>query len=163
MKGENNKSKSALEREELSVGLQRHVTPKRRLMPSWFVEFGGWIFAVGLLTVVLGTLMVVMWRRDGGEVADEKLASLMVVGAPLKVWQEGSVNKLKSVQVRVGNNGMNLAENIRVSIVLGSNRVQLSGPEQIPAGKSAAFSANVQLVVREGQELHVSLECKNCR
>jgi hypothetical protein len=114
--------------------------------------------------MALVTLLVLM-QQDAKDklLIGDSLASLMVVGTPLKVWEEGSVTKVKSVQVRVGNEGPHAAENVQVAVVSGSNRIVLPGPKQIQSGKSAVFSGDTQLVLRQGQEVQLSLECSNCR
>lgn len=164
MAGKDNKTGPGPRREELSVGLARKAVSESTLVPRWFVEFGGWIFAGGLLLGALVTLGVLKDRNEQDRLLMKGApASLVVIGTPLKVWEEGSGTKVKSVQVRVGNQGAHPAENVRVFVVSRSSRDLLRGPERIESGKSAVFSGDTQLVLRQDQEVQLVLECSNCR
>lgn len=154
-------SKSGPKREELQVGLARYEIQKSSSMPRWFVEYGGWLFAVGLLVAAVGTLYLIS-RRGGEGLTTTPPASLIVVGTPRKIWEEGSVTTVKSLQVRVGNQGQSPAKNVQVGVIAGPRRIQLQGPGQIEAGKSELFSGEIQVKLRQGEDLAVSIECSNC-
>jgi len=154
-------SKSAPKREELEVGLARYEAPKTSSVPRWFVEYGGWLFAGGLLIAALGAVYVI-WRRGADDLTATPPASLVIVGTPRKIWEEGSVTTVKSVQVRVGNQGQAAATNVQVAVVAGTRRIQLRGPGAIEIGKSELFSGDVQVKLRQGDDLVIATTCSNC-
>jgi hypothetical protein len=150
-------------RDELVVGLARHDKPKQGQLQRWLIEFGGWVFTGLLLVVVLVSMYGVSGRKSEKVISAEQLASLTVVGPPKKVWDDGSTTKVKSVQVRVGNQGPSRADDVRVVVALAGVRLQLAGPIQIDSGKSELFAGKVDALLRPGQDLQVILECANCR
>ncbi len=162
MKRNEPKSQSGPSREELIVGAGRHAKPKSGRARRWFVDFGGWVFSGLLIVVVLVTIYVIPAgdKNRGRDLAT--LANLVVVGVPKKVWAAGSSSKLQSVQVRISNSGQASAEDVQVIVLLGAVRAQLAGPAQIAPGESEIYGGKVDLVLRPGQELQVSMECANC-
>jgi hypothetical protein len=163
MKRDKPKSPPGPHREKLGVGLARHEKPEPGQLQRWFVEFGGWVFALLLLTVVLVALYRVSGRESAIGMTSQGSASLTVIGAPKKVWAEGSSTKIQSVQVRVGNQGQSRADNVRVVVASGGGRSQLTGSAQIESGKTELFAGSVDLMLRPGQDLQVILECANCQ
>ncbi len=163
MKQAESKPPSGPKREALDVGLARHTKPKTGRSQRWFSEFGGWFVAALLVVVVLIAMYGVSVRQDATQTSSESLASLTLLGAPKKIWEEGSNTKVRSVQVLVGNQGRSRADEVRVLVVMGGMRSLLTGPAQIESGKSELFSGDVGVVVRPGQDLQVLLECANCR
>ncbi|MFN5061488.1 MAG: hypothetical protein ACK5GN_01445 [Pseudomonadota bacterium] len=162
MQRENDPSKAGPRREEMNVGLARHEKQLDQNMPGWFLERGGWIFA-GCLVLAALAVFFVTTDFDTGEPVDRRsLASLVVVGAPRTIWEDGSSTFVQSVQVRVGNQGQSQARDVKVSVVVGSNRMQLRGSDKIDSGKSEVFAGDARVLLRPGQELEFALECSNC-
>lgn len=157
----NKDSKPAPNREELEVGLARYQTPQASYVPRWFVEYGGWLFAGALLIAVLVTVYVIQ-RRGADGLTVTQSASLVIVGTPRKIWEEGSVTTVKSVQVRVGNQGQAAARQVQVVVVAGARRIQLQGPGEIDRGKSELFSGDIQIKLRQGEDLAIATTCSNC-
>jgi hypothetical protein len=153
--------KSGPKREELEVGLDRYDGQKTSAVPRWFIEYGGWLFAAGLLVAAFGMLKL-MSREGTNGIGTAPPASLVIVGTPRKVWEDGSVTAVKSVQVRIGNQGQAPAMNVQVAVVAGARRIQLQGPGEIESGKSELFSGDIQVKLKQGEDLTVSAACSNC-
>jgi hypothetical protein len=163
MKDEVSKSRSAPRREELDVGLARHEKAKSGSAWRLFIEFGGWWFTGLLVLVVIALLYFTSLRNVDSNPDLGPSAVLGIIGAPKKIWEEGATTKVKSVQVRVGNQGKSRADNVRVTAVASTSRAPLSGPAQIESGQSGLFAGEVGVVLRPGQDLQIVLECSNCR
>lgn len=163
MNEERKRSNTGIRREELSVGLARNQKAESQQVPKWFVEYGGWIFAAFLLLGVLSLLLFVGDRSSGSDIAADYVATLVTVGPIHQVWEEGASNKVKSVQVRIGNTGRAPAGDVRVAVLIGAASVPLVGPKKIEPGASELYQGEVRVLLRSGQDLQISLRCANCR
>lgn len=149
-------------RDKLEVGLARHKKPESLKLPSWFVEYGGWSFALVLL---LGFILGSYWYAGSlfsTEEPREDLTSLSMVDSPKKVWREGSATIIKTVKLRVANAGAYLAKTVRVFAVVGKKRFVFAGAESIEVGKSEIFTLEADIDERPGRELLFEYECQNC-
>ena len=149
-------------RDKLEVGLARHKKPESFKLPSWFVEYGGWGFALALL---LGLILGSYWYAGSlfsTEDPRDNLTSLSLVDSPKKVWREGSDTVVKIVKLRVSNAGAYLAKRVRVFVVVGKKRFEFAGAESIEVGKSEIFTLEADIDERPGRELLFEYECQNC-
>jgi hypothetical protein len=149
--------------DDLKVGLARYEKPQSK-WPWWAVEYGGWIVVALVLLFVIVPFGFLGWRLTSDRPASPGgAASLVVVAGPTKIWAEGSASRVKSVSVRVANQGPVPATRIHVAVVIDSSVYPLQGPTDLASGRSDTFTGEINRSLVDGQSLQVSLTCNECQ
>jgi hypothetical protein len=148
--------------DELKVGLARYQRPQSK-WPWWAVEYGGWIVVVLVLLFVIVPFGFLGWRLTSDKPAPrEGSAKLVVVAGPTRIWAEGSASRLKSVSVRVANQGAGPAMGVKVTVAIDNHAFPLQGATNIESGRADTFTGEVNRSFVDGQSMQVSLTCDTC-
>jgi hypothetical protein len=147
----------------LHVGLARYEKPQSK-WPWWAVEYGGWIVvAVILIGVIIPFGFWGLKATQDRPVLSGASAKLVIVFGPAQVWEGGSNSRVKSVSVKVANQGQKTATNVKILAVIGSDAYPLQGPLSVDSGRAEAFSGDINRTIPEGGSIQISMTCDSCQ
>jgi hypothetical protein len=159
------KPKETLTRKEetLEVGLARHQKPKNKI-PQWMIDYGVWIFVGAVFFLFLLPFGILGWKLPGsGHAHSGPRAQLVALTIPARIWVDGSSTKVKSVQVKVGNQGTIKAHGVQVLAVVRGQVFPLTGATDLEAGKMALYSGDLNLNLNNQEAIQVVMNCATCQ
>jgi len=159
----NPKEKLTRKEEALEVGLSRHKKPNSKT-PQWFLDYGIWIFVGAVFFLFLLPFVILGWRLPGSRSPEPgPRPQLVALTLPARIWVEGSSTKVKSVQVKIGNQGAVKAQDVHVLVLVKEQTFSLTGATEIESGKMALYSGELNMNLTNEEPLQVVMNCSNCQ
>lgn len=145
--------------------MNSYLPKKKRVgLPSW-VENNLQTFviaALGIFVLIVIALGSSFTSAPQQPASVSQLADLDVIMGPVKTWEDGSITRLKGVQLKIKNRGEQTAQGI---VVMGKFRgvpLQLSGKAVLVPGEVGDYSVTFPMVVLTSDSMEFTAECANC-
>ena len=135
------------------------VRQKKKPLPPWVLEKGP--FIVLFLFAGLYVLIRNLPSKPTAPVPTRH-AKLVVVQPPSKTWVEGSDTRIKSIEIKVQNQGDDVAQHVVVHGVVRSNVFRLTGKDTIPIGDTASFFGEPSSNLHVSDHIAFKFECGSC-
>ena len=135
------------------------VRQKKKPLPPWVLERGP--FIVLFLFAGLYVLFMMTPSKPDAPVVIRH-AKLVIVQPPSKTWVEGSDTRIKSIEIKVQNQGDDVAQHVVVHGVVRSNVFKLSGKDTLAIGEAASFFGEPSSNLHVSDHIDFKFECGSC-
>jgi hypothetical protein len=135
------------------------VRQKKKPLPPWVLEKGPFI-----VLFLFGALYLLFMRSDPKPKGPVPVphAKLVVVQPPAKTWVEGSDTLVKSIEVKVRNEGDSDAQHVVIQAIVRGQVFAMTGKDSLPIGETASFVGQPATNLHVADSIEFKLDCGTC-
>lgn len=135
------------------------VRQNKKPLPPWVLEKGPFI-VLGFFAAVY--LLFIKASSQPSAPPPVKYAKLIAIQPVSKTWMEGSDTRIKSIEVKVKNQGDLDALNVVVQAVVRGQSFKMKGKAALAIGETASFLGEPVSSLHVSDSIDFKFECVTC-